>query len=167
MTISIGTPSLSYSAILDTGSDLIWTQCKPCKDCYNQSTPIYDPSSSSTYSVILCNNSLCNNSGFSCSSAQCEYNYAYGDKSFTKGILSYETFTLSSQNVSHIVFGCGKNNSGVLFPEGSGLVGFGRGPLSLVSQLGPSMGNKFSYCLVPFNSSKTSSLFLEIGRAHV
>lgn len=103
---------------------------------------------------------MCRNNGFYFSSAQCEYSYVYGDKSFTKGILSYETFTLSSQNVSHIVFGCGKNNSGVSFPEGSGLVGFGRGPLSLVSQLGPSMGNNFSYCLIPFLSSKIGSLFL-------
>lgn len=30
MDIAIGTPSLTFPAIIDTGSDLIWTQCKPC-----------------------------------------------------------------------------------------------------------------------------------------
>eukprot|EP00253_Pinus_taeda_P036079 PITA_36079 len=135
--------------------------CKPCTDCYNQPTPIYDPSSSSTYSKVLCNDSLCNT--FSCSNAaECIYSYGYGDRSFTNGILSYETFTLSSQQVSHIAFGCGHNNSGVGLDQGSGIVGFGRGPLSLNSQLGTSMGNKFSYCLVSLNDSpsKTSPLFL-------
>lgn len=161
MSLSIGTPPLPYSAIMDTGSDLIWTQCKPCTDCYNQPTPIYDPSSSSTYSKVLCSDSQCNS--FACSNAaECIYNYRYGGGSFTNGILSYETFTLSSQQVSHIAFGCGHNNSGVGLDQGSGIVGFGRGPLSLNSQLGTSMGNKFSYCLVSLNDSpsKTSTLFL-------
>ena len=30
MDMGIGTPPRYYSAILDTGSDLIWTQCAPC-----------------------------------------------------------------------------------------------------------------------------------------
>jgi hypothetical protein len=29
MTLSIGTPPLAFPAILDTGSDLTWTQCAP------------------------------------------------------------------------------------------------------------------------------------------
>jgi len=29
-TMAIGTPSVSYTRILDTGSDLIWAQCRPC-----------------------------------------------------------------------------------------------------------------------------------------
>ncbi|CAE5962838.1 unnamed protein product [Arabidopsis arenosa] len=33
MNISIGTPPFPILAIADTGSDLIWTQCNPCKDC--------------------------------------------------------------------------------------------------------------------------------------
>lgn len=159
MMLAIGTPVLSFSAILDTGSDLIWTQCKPCTKCYKQPTPIYDPSSSSTYSKVPCNSSLCN--GFSCSNAECNYHYGYADKSFTKGFLSYETFTLSSQSIPHIAFGCGNDNEGNGL-QGGGLAGFGRGPLSLVSQLGPLVGNKFSYCLVSVTDSpsKTSPLFI-------
>jgi len=88
--------------------------------------------------------------------------YTYGDYSSTQGILSYETFTLSSQSIPHVAFGCGQDNEGSGFSQGGGLVGFGRGPLSFISQLGPSVGNKFSYCLVSVNDSpsKSSPLFL-------
>lgn len=160
MQVAIGTPALSLSAILDTGSDLIWTQCKPCVDCYKQPTPIYDPSLSSTYSKVPCSSSLCQD--FSCSEAQCKYDYNYDDYSFTKGILSYETFTLSSQPLPNITFGCSQDSEGHGFLQGTGLVGFGRGPLSLNSQLGKSIGNKFSYCLVGIHASpsKPSPLFI-------
>nr|ACN40797.1 unknown [Picea sitchensis] len=157
--MAIGTPALSLSAIMDTGSDLVWTKCNPCTDCSTSS--IYDPSSSSTYSKVLCQSSLCQPpSIFSCNNdGDCEYVYPYGDRSSTSGILSDETFSISSQSLPNITFGCGHDNQG--FDKVGGLVGFGRGSLSLVSQLGPSMGNKFSYCLVSrTDSSKTSPLFI-------
>jgi hypothetical protein len=163
MNMAIGTPSLSFSAILDTGSDLTWTQCKPCTDCYRQPTPIYDPSQSSTYSKVPCSSSLCQALPmYSCTGANCKYLYTYGDQSSTEGILSYESFTLTSQSVPHIAFGCGQDNEGGGFSQGGGLVGFGRGPLSFISQLGQSVGNKFSYCLVSITDSpsKTSPLFI-------
>jgi hypothetical protein len=163
MKMAIGTPSLSFSAILDTGSDLTWAQCKPCTSCYNLSTTIYDPSQSSTYTKVPCTSSLCQAlPQSSCISANCEYLYTYGDQSSTKGILSYESFTLSSQSLPHIAFGCGQDNEGGGFSQVGGLVGFGRGPLSFISQLGQSVGNKFSYCLVSVadSPSKTSPLFI-------
>ncbi|KAK1384336.1 hypothetical protein POM88_022071 [Heracleum sosnowskyi] len=43
MNISIGTPPKPFSAIVDTGSDLIWTQCSPCTKCFDQPTPIFIP----------------------------------------------------------------------------------------------------------------------------
>jgi hypothetical protein len=109
MKMAIGTPSLSFSAILDTGSDLTWTQCKPCSDCYKQPTPIYDPSQSSTYSKVPCTSSLCQALPlFSCTSANCEYLYTYGDSLLHGGDPFYESFTLSSQSLPHIAFGCGR-----------------------------------------------------------
>jgi len=163
MKMAIGSPSLPFSAILDTGSDLTWTQCKPCSKCYRQPTPIYDPSQSSTYSKVPCTSSLCHALlQSSCTSGNCEYLYEYGDSSSTQGILSYESFTVSSQSLPNIAFGCSQDNEGGGFSQGSGLVGFGRGPLSFVSQLGQSVGNKFSYCLVSVTDSpsKTSPLFI-------
>jgi len=61
-----------------------------------------------------------------------------------------------------VAFGCGQENFGFGIGQESGLVGFGQGSLSFISQLGPSLGNKFSYCLVSVNDSpsKTSPLFI-------
>jgi hypothetical protein len=43
-------------------------------------------------------------------------------------------------SLSNIVVGCGHNNAGTFNNKGSGIVGFGRGEASLVSQLGSSIG---------------------------
>uniref|UniRef100_A0A7N0TUU6 Peptidase A1 domain-containing protein n=1 Tax=Kalanchoe fedtschenkoi TaxID=63787 RepID=A0A7N0TUU6_KALFE len=157
MSLSIGTPAQSYQAIMDTGSDLIWTQCKPCKQCFDQPTPIFDPTQSSTFSKLPCSSQLCKALSSSTCSGECEYAYSYGDYSSTQGVLASETFSFGDEKVAKIGFGCGEDNEGSGFSQGSGLVGLGRGPLSLVSQLGEP---KFSYCLVSIDSSKGSSSLL-------
>ncbi|KAI3983900.1 hypothetical protein MKX01_011608 [Papaver californicum] len=148
MSLSIGPPPTSYLAIMDKGSDLIWTQCKPCTDCYKQPTPIFYPTLTSSM----------------CSDDACEYLYAYGDDSTTQGIMASETFTFgdpsskdksSSISIPKVGFGCENDNEGGGFTQGAGLVGLGRGPLSLVSQLGT---GKFPYCLSSIDSTQTSSL---------
>ncbi|CAN1233739.1 Aspartic proteinase CDR1 [Linum perenne] len=52
MNITLGTPPFPILAIADTGSDIIWTQCKPCSNCYEQNAPLFDPASSSTYQTV-------------------------------------------------------------------------------------------------------------------
>ncbi|RYR49354.1 hypothetical protein Ahy_A07g035827 [Arachis hypogaea] len=42
--------------------------------------------------------------------------------------------------------------------KGTGIVGLGAWPLSLVSQLGDRIGHKFSYCLAPIDSNSNSKL---------
>ncbi|KAK4717404.1 hypothetical protein R3W88_015742 [Solanum pinnatisectum] len=165
MQISIGSPSESYNAIMDTGSDLIWTQCKPCKECFDQSTPIFDPSKSSTFEKISCSNKLCEALPMSsCGDSNCEYMYTYGDYSSSEGFLASETFTFGKVSIPNVAFGCGNDNEGSGFSQGAGLVGLGRGPLSLVSQLHMST---FSYCLTSINvedaDSKSSSSTLLMG----
>lgn len=159
MQLSIGTPADSFSAIVDTGSDLIWTQCKPCTQCFDQSTPIFDPKKSSTFSKLGCSSQLCEAlPTSSCGTDGCEYLYTYGDYSSTQGILAYDTFTFAdSVSVPKVGFGCGEDNEGSGFDQGAGLVGLGRGPLSLVSQLGVP---KFSYCLTSIDDTATSKLLL-------
>ncbi|MCD7456171.1 hypothetical protein HAX54_030786 [Datura stramonium] len=164
MQISIGSPSESYNAIMDTGSDLIWTQCKPCKECFDQSTPIFDPSKSSTFEKISCSNKLCEAlpmSSCGVNSNNCDYMYTYGDYSSSEGFLATETFTFGKVSIPNVAFGCGNDNEGSGFSQGAGLVGLGRGPLSLVSQLHMS---RFSYCLTSINEdaddSKSSTLLM-------
>lgn len=158
MKLSIGTPAESYSAIMDTGSDLIWTQCKPCKQCYDQPTPVFDPAKSSSFSKVPCSNDLCQAlTSPGCGTDGCEYMYSYGDYSSTQGVMAMETFTFGEVSIPKIGFGCGEENEGSGFTQGGGLVGLGRGPLSLVSQMDES---KFSYCLTSIEESKTSTLLM-------
>ncbi|XP_057813905.2 aspartic proteinase nepenthesin-2-like [Cryptomeria japonica] len=167
MSVGVGTPSVSFEAIVDTGSDLIWTQCKPCEDCFSQPTPIFDPSKSSTFSTIPCSDSICDalgNTQTGCT-PDCTFMYQYGDGSFTSGDLAYETLSIGSSKVKGIAFGCGHDNEGQGFSQGGGLVGLGRGGLSLLSQLGSKTENMFSYCLLSItdSSSQTSPLFFGEG----
>ncbi|KAL5555086.1 hypothetical protein UlMin_037322 [Ulmus minor] len=157
MKLAIGTPPESFSAIMDTGSDLIWTQCLPCEQCFSQSTPIFDPKNSSSYSKLSCSSPLCDALPSSTCSDGCEYFYAYGDYSSTQGVLATETFTFDEHSVPGIGFGCGGDNQGDGFSQGAGLVGLGRGPLSMVSQL---KEQRFSYCLTSMDDTKSSLLLL-------
>ncbi|OAY41833.1 aspartic proteinase CDR1 [Manihot esculenta] len=165
MKLSVGTPPFEILAIADTGSDLIWTQCQPCDQCYQQDAPIFDPKSSSTYRDLSCTSSQCErvNDQSKCDVNQhCYYTYAYGDSSSTSGNFAAETITLDSTsgrpvNFPKSLFGCGHDNSGTFGAQGSGLVGLGGGSISLISQLGSSIDGKFSYCLVPVSSTATSN----------
>ncbi len=59
MSLSLGTPPQQFAAIVDTGSDLNWVQCLPCRVCYQQTSNKFDPSRSSTYRDVPCGNQLC------------------------------------------------------------------------------------------------------------
>jgi hypothetical protein len=59
-TLYFGTPVQKFVVIVDTGSDLVWVQCQPCKSpypCYNETDPFFNPSASSSYSPVPCRNS--------------------------------------------------------------------------------------------------------------
>jgi Xylanase inhibitor N-terminal/Xylanase inhibitor C-terminal len=159
MDLAIGTPPRPYSAMIDTGSDLIWTQCTPCVLCVDQPTPYFDPLASKTFVRLSCSSTGCLALDYPlCYENICVYMYSYSDGANTVGVLANETFTFgtSSNNVTvpNIAYGCGNLNEGSLF-NGSGMVGLGRGPLSLINQLGP---KKFAYCLTYFFSPVSSSL---------
>ncbi|KAH7840957.1 hypothetical protein Vadar_023829 [Vaccinium darrowii] len=153
MNFSIGTPPNSYYGIMDTGSDLIWTQCKPCFQCFSQPAPVFEPKQSSTYSNLSCSSNLCQDLESYCNDG-CEYIYGYGGGTIIIGYLATETFTIGGVSLLNIGFGCTVfTYDGQGF--GDGLVGLGRGPLSLISQLGEP---KFSYCLTYWEGTKPSTL---------
>nr|POE91554.1 aspartic proteinase cdr1 [Quercus suber] len=163
----VGTPPVPILGVADTGSDLIWLQCKPCTECYNQTAPFFDPEKSTTYKRISCTSSQCESLDYidtSCSKDRksCQYSENYGDKSFSKGDLAVDTLTLNSTSSRPVplpktIIGCGLNNSLTSGVKGSGIVGLGGGKASLVSQLHSSIGGKFSYCLVPFKYSQDNT----------
>ncbi|KAK3008893.1 hypothetical protein RJ639_015265 [Escallonia herrerae] len=89
------------------------------------------------------------------------------DLSNTIGVLSSDTFTFASaashgRSVSlHFpksTFGCVHTTNGSFDSHAAGLIGLGRGPLSLITELGEQINHKFSYCLLPATSNTTSKL---------
>ncbi|KAF8652275.1 hypothetical protein HU200_062857 [Digitaria exilis] len=166
MNLSIGTPPVAFPAIIDTGSNVIMAQCAPCGGF--DTAPLYNPSSSSTFSDRPCDSSL--RVGF-CDAADggaandttpgcpCTRNqtYAEGWAFFT---MAMETFAFGSTSgddqevpVAGMAFGCVNDSSGG-WGSASGMVGLGRGNLSLVKQLGAS---RFSYCLTAFHDGNSTS----------
>jgi hypothetical protein len=158
--LTLGTPPQRVSALLDTGSGLIWTQCAPCGNCLPQPDPLYAPGESASYEPMRCSAQLCSDiTHHSCHRPDtCTYRYAYGDGTTTMGVFATERFAFASSSGEELSvplgFGCGSMNVGSL-NNGSGIVGFGRDPLSLVSQLSI---RRFSYCLTPYNSARRSTL---------
>ncbi|PUZ61084.1 hypothetical protein GQ55_4G242600 [Panicum hallii var. hallii] len=164
--LGLGTPATSYAMVVDTGSSLTWLQCSPCVvSCHRQAGPLYDPRASSTYATVPCSASQCdelqaatlNPSACSVSNV-CVYQASYGDSSFSVGYLSRDTVSFGSSSFPGFYYGCGQDNEG-LFGRSAGLIGLARNKLSLLSQLAPSLGNSFSYCL----PTSASTGYLTIG----
>ncbi|RWR81101.1 Peptidase A1 [Cinnamomum micranthum f. kanehirae] len=117
----------------------VFSTCLPCKSCYKQLVPLFDPSKSSTRKEISCDSSICVNISHDCTSN--EYMYSYGDYvTYTNGVLARETFMMNSSDsasgrlsIPNITFGCGQDNHGTFFGEAAGVVGLGKGPFSLIS----------------------------------
>ncbi|KAL8124337.1 hypothetical protein AgCh_012114 [Apium graveolens] len=165
MKLSVGTPPVDLLAVADTGSDLTWTQCQPCTQCYPQDTPVFNPQKSSTYADQPCESDSCQSlSSTSCDdNDNCNYQVTYGDRSYSRGDLALESFTFESTSGSPVVlpnisFGCGHSNAGKFDKFTTGIVGLGNGQVSIVNQLSDTINGKFSYCLVPPNSNVSSKI---------
>ncbi|KAL9244219.1 hypothetical protein vseg_018020 [Gypsophila vaccaria] len=159
--IGVGSPARKQYMVIDSGSDIVWVQCQPCKECYSQTDPVFNPSQSNSYSNVPCSSSVCDrvhNSGCSHhSGGRCKYEVVYSDGSFTKGTLALETITFGGTTVRNVAIGCGHTNQG-MFIGAAGLLGLGSGPMSFVGQLGGQIGDAFSYCLLSRGSGATGSL---------
>lgn len=176
--LAVGTPPRSVALTLDTGSDLVWTQCAPCRDCFHQGLPLLDPAASSTYAALPCGAPRCRALPFtSCggggrswgNNRSCAYVYHYGDKSVTAGEIATDRFTFGGDNgggngdgdsslpTRRLTFGCGHFNKGVFQSNETGIAGFGRGRWSLPSQLNVT---SFSYCFTSMFESKSSLVTL-------
>ncbi|KAJ0234101.1 hypothetical protein HA466_0276430 [Hirschfeldia incana] len=144
MKLQIGTPPVEIEAVIDTGSGVIWTQCLPCLNCYHQRNPIFDPSKSSTYKDLRCNNTH---------DHSCVYDIVYGDQSYSIGRFATENVAIKSTSgqsyvMPKTIIGCSHNSSGS-FRSYSGVVGLNWAPLSLVSQMDKHMLHAISYCFSP------------------
>ncbi|KAF7046538.1 hypothetical protein CFC21_055564 [Triticum aestivum] len=165
----IGTPRPQRVALtLDTGSDLIWTQCA-CAVCFDQPFRAIDTSTSGTQRGVSCFDPVCTRGGLPFSGCGvkdnlCFYAYSYPGNSITTGKIYEDTFTFQAPGgkvdgvaVPSLRFGCGMYNKGIFKSNESGIAGFGRGLMSLPSQL---KVNKFSHCFTITGEYKTSPMFL-------
>ncbi|XP_068651975.1 aspartyl protease family protein At5g10770 [Aristolochia californica] len=165
VTIDLGGQNMTV--IVDTGSDLTWVQCQPCRYCYSQQNPLFSPSLSPTFHSILCNSSTCASLQFATGNLgvcgidepNCNYIVNYGDGSYTHGELGLEQLKLGDTAIEGFIFGCGQRNQG-LFGGVSGLMGLGRSQLSVVSQTLANFGGVFSYCLPSEEENLPGSLIL-------
>ncbi|KAF8406671.1 hypothetical protein HHK36_008761 [Tetracentron sinense] len=130
--ILIGTPPMEAFFMIDTGSDLLWTQCQPCFDCYKQPGYIYDPKKSSTYFSLGCNSRECKDIPVKMRGCRrpntCTYNYDYGDGSYSSGTLGYEYFELKNSDgnsmiIRNATFGCGNKNKNTNARGAAGILG--------------------------------------------
>lgn len=156
--IGIGTPARYSYMVLDTGSDVVWVQCAPCRKCYSQADPVFDPKKSRSFAAVSCSSPLCRTlDSPGCNRRKsCLYQVSYGDGSFTTGEFSTETLTFRRTRVERVALGCGHDNEG-LFVGAAGLLGLGRGKLSFPTQAGRRFAKKFSYCLVDRSASSRPS----------
>ncbi|KAL0369586.1 UNVERIFIED_CONTAM: Aspartic proteinase-like protein 2 [Sesamum angustifolium] len=93
--IKLGTPPKEYYVLIDTGSHVLWVSCKNCKGCPTYSglqieLQLFDPSNSSTASVISCSDRPCalgaRSSDAACADhSRCGYKFRYADGSGTSG----------------------------------------------------------------------------------
>ncbi|GFY92107.1 eukaryotic aspartyl protease family protein [Actinidia rufa] len=179
MSMAIGTLPVQLLGMADTGSDLTWIQCEPCKKCYKQKGPRFNPKRSSTYKNFPCNSKICRSieetskpSCFLGIKKKCQYTSKYQDNSSSRGVIATETITLGSTagqplRLRDIVFGCAHNTIGKFSEAGSGIIGLGGGQPSLISLLDSLIGGRFSYCLVPPFSLPSSSKMYFGGNAVV
>ncbi|CAA0821247.1 Eukaryotic aspartyl protease family protein [Striga hermonthica] len=168
--ITIGNPPVDYHVQIDTGSDILWVNCKNCDKCPTKSDlhivlNQYDLSASSTGKTITCDQDFCdavfNNPNPNCKAGMnCEYAVTYGDGSKTEGYFVRDNFRLDqvSGNLQitpmngSIAFGCSAKQSGDLGSSTQavdGIIGFGQANTSILSQLASSGKVKkiFSHCL--------------------
>ncbi|CAI9113606.1 OLC1v1014239C1 [Oldenlandia corymbosa var. corymbosa] len=159
--IGVGQPEKQIFLVMDTGSSITWLQCQPCDPCFFQFGPVFDPSNSSTFSLLPCSSPQCSsipNEEKLCSGESCGYTIAYGDGSDqSSGIYATETLTFDDSPVKGIAIGCGHTSltppNG--FSSAAGIIGLGLEPQSFPSQINAS---SFSYCLVAMDSGKFSPL---------
>ncbi|KAL8107571.1 putative aspartyl protease At4g16563 [Apium graveolens] len=187
ISLNLGTPPQIIQVYMDTGSDLTWVPCGnlsfDCIECddyrNNRLIASFSPSFSSSSYRDSCATHFCldvhssDNSYDSCTMAGCSlstllkgtctrpcpsFAYTYGGGVVT-GALTRDTLRVHGGNqgvtreIRKYCFGCVSST----YREPIGIVGFGKGPLSLPSQLG-FLQKGFSHCFLAFEFANNPNI---------
>ncbi|GMI67243.1 hypothetical protein like AT5G43100 [Hibiscus trionum] len=144
----IGTPPQQFALIVDTGSTVTYVPCSTCEVCGRHQDPKFQPDLSSTYQPVKCSLD-CN-----CDTdrEQCIYERQYAEMSSSSGVLGEDVMSFGNQSElvpQRAVFGCENEETGDLFSQhADGIMGLGRGDLSVVDQLVEKgvISDSFSLC---------------------
>ncbi|KAG0559873.1 hypothetical protein KC19_10G135800 [Ceratodon purpureus] len=150
--VYIGSPPQSFALIVDTGSTITYVPCSSCSHCGTHQNPSFKPEESSTYTAIHCDDLDCELGACAHSSNLCNYARHYAEQSFSSGFLARDIVRFgkgSSGLPRPLLFGCETTESGNLFLQhADGIMGLGRGSLSVVDQLitQGAIASTFSLC---------------------
>lgn len=121
--------------IVDTGSTVTYVPCSTCKQCGKHQDPKFQPELSTSYQALKCNPDCnCDDEG-----KLCVYERRYAEMSSSSGVLSEDLISFGNESQlspQRAVFGCENEETGDLFSQrADGIMGLGRGKLSVVDQL--------------------------------
>ncbi|CAJ1973991.1 unnamed protein product [Sphenostylis stenocarpa] len=149
--VKLGTPGQLLFMVLDTSTDEAFVPCSGCTGC---SDTTFSPKASTSYGPLDCSVPQCGQvRGLSCpatGTGACSFNQSYAGSSFSATLVQ-DSLRLATDVIPNYSFGCVNAISGASVPA-QGLLGLGRGPLSLLSQSGTNYSGVFSYCLPSFKS---------------
>ncbi|CAK9177244.1 unnamed protein product [Ilex paraguariensis] len=144
----IGTPAQTMFMAVDNSNDAGWIPCSGCAGC---SSTKFDSAKSTTFRTLGCQAAQCKQvPNPTCTGRACSFNMTYGSSTIAAN-LSRDSITLATNVVHRYTFGCIQKATGSSVPP-QGLLGLGRGPLSLLSQTQRLYRSTFSYCLPSFKS---------------
>ncbi|KZV19566.1 protein ASPARTIC PROTEASE IN GUARD cell 2 [Dorcoceras hygrometricum] len=147
--VNVGTPTQPLLMAVGTSSDASLVPCDKCSGC---SSTTFDSTKSSTFNTIACGSPQCSQVlNPTCGRIGCGFSQIYGNSNVTAN-LAGDTLTLADNPIPGFTFGCVRSTTGTSLPA-QGLLGLGRGPLSLISQTPTVYQSTFSYCLPTYKSS--------------
>ncbi|XP_021774448.1 aspartyl protease AED3-like [Chenopodium quinoa] len=150
--VKVGTPAQTFLMAFDTSNDGSWL---PCSGCTNCGSSLFSTEKSTSFKGVACGTSQCQQvTNPVCVQNLCTYNQTYGGSTLA-ATLAQDTIALARDPIPGYVFGCIQKTTGASVPP-QGLLGLGRGPLSLLSQTQNLYQSTFSYCLPSFRSSNFS-----------
>ncbi|CAH9085180.1 unnamed protein product [Cuscuta epithymum] len=157
----IGTPPQTLLMAVDTSTDAAWVPCSGCAGCPTSAAGVFfNPSNSTSLKSLGCDALQCRQvSNPTCQSNVCGFNLTTGGSALA-GSLLQDNVTLAVDAISNYTFGCIQRATGSAVPP-QGVLGLGRGPLSLLNQAQDLYNRTFSYCLPAITTSSfTGSLRL-------